>query len=86
MAAVSSYTIVRSRYVLVLGVPLGSGFVLCSRLFALGVGFGRSAFAAISYRIFGLRSVLVLDVPSGGGFALSFCWFALGVGFGRHPN
>ena len=51
------------------------------RRFALGVCFGRAAFAAVSsYRIFGLCLMSVLDVAFGGGFVLSFRWFALGAG------
>ena len=72
---------------LVLDVVLGGGFFLPYRWFALGVGFGRSTFAAVSSNhIVGPRKVLVSAVPFGGGFVLSFRWFALGVGFGRYPN
>ena len=44
------------RQVLVLGVTFGVGFVLSFRWFALGVGFGHSAFAVFSfYHIVGSR-------------------------------
>ena len=45
------------------------GFVLSYRWLALGVGFGRPDFAAVSsYHIVGSRHVSLLDVPFGGGF------------------
>ena len=49
--------LVGPRQVLVLDVPIGGGFVLSSRRFALGVGFcGRSNFAAVSsYHVVGSR-------------------------------
>ena len=72
---------------LVLGVPIGGGFVLSSRWFALRVGFGRPNFAAVSsYRIVGSRQVLLLDAPLDGGFVLSFPRCALDVGFRRYPE
>ena len=62
-------------------------FVLSDRWLALGVGFGRPNFAAVSsYHIVGSRQVLLLDVPLGGGFVLPFRRFSLGVAFGRYPN
>ena len=48
LAAVSFYPIVGSRQVLVLDVMFGGGFGLSYRWFALGFGFGRSAFAVVS--------------------------------------
>ena len=45
-----------------LGAPFGGGFVLSYSWFALSVGFGRSAFAAVSsYHIIGSPYVLVSD-------------------------
>ena len=42
----------------------GGGFALSYRWFALGVGFERPTFAAVSsYHIVGSRRVSVLDVP-----------------------
>ena len=55
LAAVSPHPIIGSRQGLDLDVPFGGGFVLSFRRFALGVGFGNSAFAAVSsYHIVGL--------------------------------
>ena len=51
LAVVSSYHIVRLLWVLGLGVPLSRWLriFLPYLSFALGVGFGRSAFAVVSY-------------------------------------
>ena len=49
---------------LVSDVMFGGGFALSYRWFALGVGFERPTFAAVSsYHIVGSRRVSVLDVP-----------------------
>ena len=70
-AVVSCYLFVGScsELVLVLGVPLGCGFGLPYRWFAIGVGFGRSDCQWFRINNVVSRSVLVLGVPLGGGFA-----------------
>ena len=64
---VSPYRIFGLCLMSVLDVVFGGGFVLSFRWFALGVGFGSSAFARL------------IESEK----ALGYFWFVSGVGFGR---